>query len=314
MTRFLFRAAALALPLTLAVASTAVSAGEKGAAAEDPVVAIVNGSEIFRSDVIEARDRLPPQFKGPSLTAIYPVILRSIVDRKLVAADARRRGLHEEKEVKRQLTNLEDKVLQRALLERYVDERMTDAAVSEQREKLIVENRTREEMRARHILVSTEEAAKAIIVELADGADFAALAKEKSIGPSASRGGDVGYFTPEKMIAEFAKAAFAMKKGEISKTPVKTEYGWHVIKVEDRRPVPPLPPERLEQTVRATLSREIRSEYIHKLRESATIKEFEFEEPPADEAGAGGNPHGAAGPHGAASPHGSASPHGKPKH
>ncbi len=288
MTVHLFRAAVLALPLALAVASTAFSAADKDTASEDPVVAIVNGIKVYRSDVMTARGRLPAQYHGISLSNIYPVIINSIIDRKLVAADARRQGILEDATVKRALVDLEDQFLQRLHLERYVEARMTDAAVKERYEKLVEENRNREEVRARHILVTTEAVAKEIIAELDGGADFAKLAKEKSIGPSAAKGGDLGYFTADKMVADFSKAAFAMKKGETAKMPTKTQFGWHVIKIEDRRALQPLPPEHLDKSLRTTLSREIRSGYIRELRGAAVIERFEVEDMFTDDPHAAG--------------------------
>lgn len=308
MTLRLFRAAVLALPLTFAVASAVVFAEEKPAATQDPVAAIVNGYKIYQSDVLEARDRLPSQFHGMSLSSIYTVLLNSLIDRKLVAADARRHGMLKDEDVKRMLAELEDRILHRVYLERYVEEHMTEAALKAQREKLVAQNRERVEIRARHIVVTTEAEAKKIIAELNDGADFATLAKEKSIGPSAQKGGNLGYFTKQKMVPEFAKAAFALDIGQISKTPIHTQYGWHVIKVEDRRAVPPLPADQLERTARAILAKKIRADYLRDLRASATIERFKMKDLPKGEAesgqGAGHNPHGGNVPR--------FNPHGKP--
>lgn len=308
MTLRLFRAAVLALPLTFAVASAVVFAEEKPAATQDPVAAIVNGDKIYQSDVLEARDRLPSQFHGMSLSSIYTVLLNSLIDRKLVAADARRHGILKDEDVKRMLAELEDRVLHRVYLERYVEEHMTEAALKAQREKLVAENRERVEIRARHIVVTTEAEAKKIIAELNDGADFATLAKEKSIGPSAQEGGNLGYFTKQKMVPEFAKAAFALDIGQISKTPIHTQYGWHVIKVEDRRAVPPIPADQLDRTARAILSKKIRADYLRNLRASATIERFKMKDLPKGETesgqGAVHNPHGGNIPR--------FNPHGKP--
>src|ERR1700739_5083039 len=95
-----------------------------------------------------------------------------------------------------------------------------------------------EEVHARHILVEGEDEAKAIIEQLKGGADFAKLAKEKSKDPGAAEGGDLGYFTKDQMVPEFAEVAFKLDKGQVSE-PVKTQFGWHIIKVEARRSAPP---------------------------------------------------------------------------
>ena len=127
-----------------------------------------------------------------------------------------------------------------------------------------------EEVHARHILVETEDEAKAILEQIKGGADFAALAKEKSKDPGAADGGDLGYFTKDQMVPEFAEVAFKMYPGQLS-NPVKTQFGWHLIKVEDKRqrPVPEL--EAIKEQIDAYLVRRAQSEYVAKLRQTAKI-------------------------------------------
>src|SRR2546422_929296 len=131
-----------------------------------------------------------------------------------------------------------------------------------------------EEVRARHILVEGEDEAKAIIEQLKGGADFATLAKEKSKDPGAAEGGDLGYFTKDQMVPEFADVAFKMYPGQLS-NPVKTQFGWHVIKVEDKRTRQPPEFEKVKDQIEAYLARKVQSDFIAKLRQSAKVERLD---------------------------------------
>ncbi|NJO38685.1 MAG: hypothetical protein HC871_15110, partial [Rhizobiales bacterium] len=122
-----------------------------------------------------------------------------------------------------------------------------------------------EEVRARHILLASEDDAKAVIAELEGGADFSELAKEKSTGPSGPQGGDLGYFKKGQMVPEFGDAAFAMDVGSTSAAPVKTQFGFHVIKVEDKRKVEPSF-EETEPQIRQEVARAIVTALVEDLR------------------------------------------------
>src|ERR1700733_12591710 len=130
-----------------------------------------------------------------------------------------------------------NKVLMEALLKRTGESAMTDEAMHKVYDEAVKQMANEQEVHARHILVTTEDEAKAVAAALKKGADFAALAKDKSKDPSAADGGDLGYFTKDQMVPEFADVAFKLDKGQIS-DPVHTQFGWHVIKVEDKRTKP----------------------------------------------------------------------------
>ena len=132
----------------------------------------------------------------------------------------------------------------------------------------------REEMRARHILVESMEEADALIREIAGGADFAELAQEHSTGPSGPRGGDLGYFTADMMVPAFSKAAEALKAGESSSRPVQTEFGWHIIKVEDKRAAEPLSFEEMRGEIQAQLAEGVYRRIIDELSASAEVEVF----------------------------------------
>jgi len=151
---------------------------------------------------------------------------------------------------------------------------MTDAALKEHYETTVAALSPEIEVHARHVLVTTEAEALEIIDELDKGADFAELAKAHSIGPSAAKGGDLDYFSHSGMVPEFADAAFAMELDEISKRPIRTQFGWHVVHVIDRREAPPPSFEDMEASLREQLSQEIGAGIIDELRGSATIEEF----------------------------------------
>ncbi|MBT4934008.1 MAG: peptidylprolyl isomerase [Rhodospirillaceae bacterium] len=247
-------------------------------AAEDGVVvANVNGVKIFKSDIEEARLRLPERFNEVPLEAVYGLLINSLIDSKLVAAEARKINLDKDPIVRQQLARIEEQVLERAFLTAYIDKRITDEALAEQYQKMVKQVSVKEEVSARHILLETEAQAREVIKELKGGADFAELAKTRSKGPSGPNGGDLGFFGEGQMVPAFSKAAFAMQAGETTDEPVQTQFGWHVIKVDDRRTVQPPTLEDSQQDLRIALSREIGSAFLQDLRKAATVERFNLD-------------------------------------
>lgn len=279
------RAAALAVVFAVLVPSPAPAAEDKDEKRDDPVVAIVNGAPIQRSDVEEARGRLPAQMRQVPLQVVFELLLDSLINTKLVAGQARDQGLHEDEKIKRHMARIEDQILERAFLIRYIDERITEDALQERYKKLVEDTKGKEEISARHILVESEGKAREIIADLKKGEDFAELAKKRSTGPSAPAGGDLGFFSADQMVPEFAKAAFALAKGEFTETPVKSQFGWHVIKVEDRRAAKPPTVEEASETLRAGLAREIGAAYIQGLRAKADVQRFNPDGSPREDGG-----------------------------
>jgi len=202
---------------------------------DDPVAAVVNGEKIYRSEVMMVVDSLPEQYKQLPTAAIYPQIIQRLVDRKLLAQAAKKAGYLDKPDVKRRIEIEQEQVLQEAYLYGRIGETLTDARLKAAYDKKVAGAAKEEEVRARHILLKTEDDAKKVIAELEKGADFAKLATERSVGPTSGTGGDLGFFRKDQMVAPFAEAAFALKKGEYTHKPVQTQFGWHVIKVEDRR-------------------------------------------------------------------------------
>src|SRR5690606_13747347 len=131
-----------------------------------------------------------------------------------------------------------------------IDAALSDEEMQKAYQQHLAESPAGEEVKARHILLDSEEDAKAVIEELNKGGDFQQLARDRSTGPSAPQGGDLGWFSKDQMVEPFSDAAFQMRPGDYSKAPVKTQFGWHVILVEDRREKPAPSFEEVEAELR----------------------------------------------------------------
>ena len=263
--------AVIALAGTIAFGS---STGVIAAEGDDPVVASVNGENIYASDMSAAQAQLPAEYQQIPASVLFGLLMDSLIDTKLSVAQARREGFDKKAEVVRRMTRIQDQILQRAYLEEKIEEGMTEEAIKRAYEKFVGKSTDGEEVRASHILVETEAQAKELITELAGGAGFFELAKSKSIGPTADKGGDLGFFKREGMVAEFADVAFSLKDGETTQTPVRSQYGWHVIRVVERRKARPPMFEEVEGEVRNALTRDIGIEAMKLLRADAEIKRF----------------------------------------
>jgi len=261
--------AALGLIFTLS-AQVHADAGNK-------VVGKVNGIDIKYLDIIEAQKLLPKQYRKIPIEQIFPTLLDSIIDTYLTAADGRLKNIHNSADFKKEMMRIERQLLQRSAITQAINKSVTDAALQDAYSKMKIENKGNEEIHARHILVKEEKTAIAIIAELDKGKKFAELAKTKSTGPSAKNGGDLGYFGRGQMVPEFEKAAFAMDKGSYTTTPVKTQFGYHVIKQEDRRArvIPSFA--EIEEGLRSQLSQVAGAQYMAELRKKAKIEKFSVE-------------------------------------
>ena len=277
----------LVAALGILLLSTPVWA-QQPSADEDTVVAIVDGVAIHRSELEEVARGLPEQFRQMPLQALYGILLDRVIDFRLLANAAERLEVADDPAVESALARARADVLRDALVQQKIREETTADKLRERYEGLKQsEDFAQEEVHARHILTESEEEAKAVIEELQGGADFAALAEERSVGPSAQGGGDLGFFRREQMVPEFAEAAFALEPGEITTEPVQTQFGWHVIKVLDRRTAEPTFAES-EPQLRQELARDIVTALVADLREDAEIERFNLDGTPlqvAPEAG-----------------------------
>ncbi|WP_340159046.1 peptidylprolyl isomerase [uncultured Hoeflea sp.] len=260
------------LVATLFVSSVAFLPIASQAADEaDPVVATVAGVEIHESELTLAEGDLDPQFARLPDQQRRVAALAAVIDIKTLARKAEAEELDQTDEFKRLMAFQRDRALHNAIFKSAVVDPVSDADLKARYEKEIAAVPADEEVSARHILLETEEEAKAVIAELESGKDFAELAKEKSTGPSAAQGGDLGFFTKGRMVPEFEAVAFTLQAGEYAKEPVKTQFGWHVIKVEERREASPPAFEEVSDQVRQVVMRERYGELIRAARGETEI-------------------------------------------
>jgi peptidyl-prolyl cis-trans isomerase C len=262
-----------------APAAAAASAGPPGA---NTVVATVDGHPIHLSDLDAAVQELPPQARNLPAQQLYPILVDQLVDREALVLDARKQNLQKDPAVQAAMAHADDQVLQNALLRRDIAPQLTDANLRAQYDKQIGSKPGEEEVQASHILVSTQAQAQDIINQLNKGADFATLAKKYSTDPTgAQNGGDLGYFKKGDMLPEFSAAAFALQPGQITQTPVKTRYGYHVIKLVNRRlSSPPTFDEAKAQLQQQYVQQLVQAE-VAKAKQGLKIERFNSDGSPA---------------------------------
>ncbi len=239
--------------------------------AEDSVIARVNGEEVRQSDVLRMLEQLPAEVRGMPREQLFALVVERAIDRFLVVEAARKEGLRDDPEIQRRLEAAEADVLWEAYLERKLQEGLSEARIRRAYDKIASEA-TDDEIKARHILLASEEDARTVIRELEGGADFQTLARKRSIGPSREAGGDLGYFSRAQMVDEFSGAAFALAPGEFSKAPVKTQFGWHVILVEGRRRAETPSMQEAMPQIQQAITREVLTEVLGGLRKRADIE------------------------------------------
>ena len=244
------------------------------APAADPVVARVGGDEIRASELSDAAQGLPEELRGMPPQVLFPMLLDQLIDRHVIVVAARKQGLADDPAVRRQVARATDSALQNALLTREIAPTLSDEALRARYERDVAGRPGDEEVRARHILVADEDKAKAIIAELKAGADFAEVARKNSTDPGAANGGDLGFFKKTDMLPEFSDAAFALKPGEVTPAPIKTRFGWHVIKVEERRAAPPPAFEQVRDELRQTLIQEGVARVLTAAKTGIAIEKF----------------------------------------
>ncbi|MDD3028663.1 MAG: peptidylprolyl isomerase [Alphaproteobacteria bacterium] len=263
----------------LAVAGTL--AFSPAIAATDPVVARVNGEEIHRSDVLHEIEMAGPALQQLPPAIIFPQLLKKMVATKVVAQKGYAEGLDKSDTVKEKLKQLEAQVVAETYIHKQVEPKITEDKIKARYKLLESKFKPQDEVRARHILVKTKKEADDLIAKLKKGADFSKLAEENSKDTgSAKQGGDLGYFVRDAMVKPFADAAFKLKKGEISDSPVKTEFGYHVIKVEDRRKSSPPPLADVRDQIANQLGQELTNEEVNTLTSKAKIEMFQMDGSP----------------------------------
>ena len=273
------------------VESAATSNGEAAATppaaptADNPVVAKVDGVNVLRSEVVDFMKNFPAQMQQMPVETLFPIAVEQVVTAKIVDAKAAKGpSLENDPNVLKREAEAKTQIIRAVFLEKEIEKSVTEEKMKAVYEKFKAQQGDVQEVRARHILVATEQAAKDIIAKIEAGEKFEDLAKANSTDPSnKDKGGDLGYFTKDAMVKEFADAAIAMNKDEVSKTPVKTQFGYHVIQVLDKRqrPVPSY------EEVKPSAAAEVRKETLEKIvadwRKDADVETFDINGNPVPE-------------------------------
>lgn len=260
-------AALAAVSFVLATPALAQTAEPK----EDSVVAVVNGHEIKRSEVQMAAEDILGQLPDIPPKLRYPYIVEYLVERHLLAQAAVKEGVADSDEYKRRLALYQAKALRDAYFAQSIVPTVTEEEMKKAYDTESAKVAQTERVRARHILVASEQEAKQVRARLEKGEKFEDLAKQYSLDGSKEYGGDLGYFTAPEMVPEFSKAAFALKPGEVSQ-PVKTDFGWHVIKLEDRKMGGAQPYDQVKTAIRNILLRKKTQEKIISLRLQSKVE------------------------------------------
>ncbi|NNE24315.1 MAG: peptidylprolyl isomerase [Rhizobiales bacterium] len=242
------------------------------ATAQEKVVATLNGEPVTETEIKLAKEDLGSVLQRIPANQRDEAVLNAVIEVRLLAAAGKAAGLSDTPEVKSRMRWLESRALRDAFVETNVANTISDADLKARYDLVIGQQPAEQELHARHILVKTEDEAKAIITELDGGADFVEQAKAKSTGPSGPRGGDLGFFGKGRMVPQFDKAAFELKVGEHSKTPVQTRFGWHIIKVEEAREKPKPAFEDVKEQVRDSMANERLQKLVTELRAKAKIE------------------------------------------
>jgi peptidyl-prolyl cis-trans isomerase C len=271
----------------------AVLASTAAVAQDDPVVATVDGTEFRLSELEASYSQLPEQFRQMPIEAIYQPLLERLIDSHLLLQAAEEAGVAAEPEVQEAIDRARDDVLRQTLIERAVADATDEAAMQAAYEELQASpDFAIEEITARHILVETEEEAREVIAELDGGADFAELAQQRSTDPAASRGGELGTFRRGSMVPPFEEAAFALEPGSYTSEPVQTQFGYHVVLVEEKAAIEPTF-EEVEEQLRADLTRQAVEELLAEVREGADVQVFAIDGTAAGDGDAGATTEGA---------------------
>ncbi len=245
------------------------------AVAEDRIVATMNGVDYTESML---RLRLAPLLEQPqySLETQYPQLLEQFLLEELAFDNATKAGYADDPRVQEQVQRATFSFMNRYYFEDQLAKMITDEAVVAEYEARMGSSESIQEIHARHILLATEEAAHKVIALLDDGGDFAKLAREHSTGPSSSQGGDLGYFSKGQMVPEFEQAAFALEVGAYTKEPVKTQFGYHVILLEDSREAAKPSFASLRQEILQELKVKAAHDFVNEIKAAATIQRYDL--------------------------------------
>ena len=236
------------------------------------IAAVVNGEQITVAEIKEAYDENPQIKAQVPFDEFYSRALDVIVNGKLALQAATKANVQASAEYQKELAQMQEDLARKVYIDQQVEARVTDEEVKKFYDEYVKNFKSVKEIKAKHILVDTEDLAKEIIAKLDKKAKFDDLAREYSKDQP-----DLGYFTEEMMVPEFSSVAFAMEKGTYSKEPVKTEFGYHVIYVEDIRDTKPLELSAIEPQIKSNLAQKAVDDVIADLHENAQIEKFDIE-------------------------------------
>lgn len=242
----------------------------------NPVVAVVEGEEIKRSDVFTFIGSLPEQVRQMPIQNLFPLALEQVINNRVISEKAKSSQLEADPEVEKMFTQAKGQIIRNVFVERQVTAEVSQKKLLKEYEALLTQLEDVQETHARHILVDSEEKAKEVVGKLDGGAKFEDLVNEYSTGPSKESGGDLGYFAKNEMVPEFGDAAFALDVGNYTKNPIKTQFGWHIIKVEDRRKRPEPKFEDVKLQLEQQLRQQILADLLQKWQKDAKIKKFDM--------------------------------------
>lgn len=242
-------------------------------AAESPVLATINGQAVTEADVTMALRDMAQQFERIPAENQKAAALEALIEIRLLAAKARADGIDQTDEFKLQQQFLMDRVLHQSIIDSAVASKITDDDIKKRYDEEVAGRPVENEYKARHILVKTEDEAKALVTELDGGAKFEELAAKHTTDPSGKEtGGDLGYFGAGMMVPEFEKAAFALELGAYTKVPVKTQFGFHIIKLDEKRAKAAPPLEQVKDQVKTILLRDRYEALLETLRGAAKVE------------------------------------------
>jgi peptidyl-prolyl cis-trans isomerase C len=277
MTTAVLAVLALALLPVVSGCSKDSSSSAQPVAADpnDTLIARVNGAEIRASDLAMAEEDFAQELRGAPPDVKREQLIAYLTDVILVSQAAEKKNLGNDTDFKRRAALMRNKLLMGALLQQHSKAAATEEEMRKVYDDAVKQMGSEEEVRARHILVETEDEAKAVVDALKGGADFAALAKEKSKDPgSAQNGGELDFMGKNELVPEFAEVAFKMYPGQTS-NPVKTQFGWHVIKLEEKRARQAPPFEMLKERIEQFVMRKAQTELVTQLREGAKVERLD---------------------------------------
>jgi peptidyl-prolyl cis-trans isomerase C len=242
----------------------------------NPVVAKMKGGEVTRLDVFNFIQDLPAQTRQMPLEQLYPLALEQVINSRIIAAKTKNVNLDNDEEVKKRLAAAKTEIVRGVYIEKQVNQKVSEDRLKSVYDEYVKNFPDIQDVKARHILVKEESKAKDLIKQIEGGANFEELAKANSTDGTAQNGGDLGYFAKTDVVPAFGEAAFALNAGEFTKKPVKTDFGYHVIKVEEKRKRPPASYDDIKPYLETQVRRQILDETIQAWRKDADIQRFDI--------------------------------------